>query len=258
MRVKLRIGDNEFATKKQALSFYKEILNQYNFGAPLSDEDFWNILDLINYAWFSDIKVENYDSEIVLGSSDEHTDFIVDDIKVAKVQFAAKCFEVFYSNGESQYISYIMLVNRKTYTQEQLFNVACRNSIHDDINRVKQSYFKETAVGSLAKCQETNMASKWEDLVVDHRQPNTFSVILDRFKELHKIDLDGIEYTSANNNMIVFKDLDLMQKFRSYHREKANLRIVRKECNASRASMAHAKRKSKDLIIKQSDQLSLF
>lgn len=37
------------------------------------------------------------------------------------------------------------------------------------------------------KCQETGKLLKWEQLNVDHRQPNTFSIIVDRFVELRNI-----------------------------------------------------------------------
>lgn len=44
------------------------------------------------------------------------------------------------------------------------------------------------------KCQETGELCKWEELVVDQRQTNTFSIIVDRFIELHNIDINSIEY----------------------------------------------------------------
>ena len=37
------------------------------------------------------------------------------------------------------------------------------------------------------KCQETGKLLKWEQLNVDHRQPNTFSIIVDRFVGLGNI-----------------------------------------------------------------------
>ena len=91
---------------------------------------------------------------------------------------------------------------------------------------------------------------QWAELVVDHRQPNTFSVIVDRFKEINSVDLSEIEYTSNEQNHIVFKDSNLTEQFKKYHKEKATLRIVKKECNSSRTSLARIKRTTKDLTIK--------
>lgn len=171
------------------------------------------------------------------------------DIKVSQVQFNTKCFEIFYSDETSHYISYLMIINKTKYTPEKLFYVACRNSIHKDIQRVKQDYFDKNAVKGQVKCQETGILSTWTELVVDHRQPNTFSIIIDRYKEVNKIDLDSIEYISTDQNHIVFEDNKWTESFKQYHKDKASLRIVRIECNSSRTGMARIKRSSKDLTI---------
>lgn len=143
-----------------------------------------------------------------------------------------------------------MIINKKNYNPESLFYTACRNSIHSDIRAVKQEYFDNNSVRGQVKCQETGELSKWTDLVIDHRQPNTFSIIVDRFKEANRIDLDAVEFTSNEQNHIIFKDDNLTQEFKKYHKKMANLRIVRKECNSSRTGMARIKRTNKDLSIK--------
>ena len=67
---------------------------------------------------------------------------------------------------------------------------------------------------------------------------------------MNSIDLDKIEYTSNEQNHIVFKDYNLAEQFKKYHKEKATLRIVKKECNSSRTSLARIKKTTKDLTIK--------
>ena len=143
-----------------------------------------------------------------------------------------------------------MIINNKKYTPENLFYIACRNSIHNDIRAVKQEFFDKNSVKGQVKCQETGLLSRWSELVVDHRQPNTFSVIVDRFKEINRIELDTIEYTSDDQNHIIFKDVNWTEQFKKYHMEKASLRIVRTECNSSRTGLARIKRTSKDLTVK--------
>ncbi|MGB7512245.1 MAG: hypothetical protein WBP54_13285, partial [Pelodictyon phaeoclathratiforme] len=80
--------------------------------------------------------------------------------------------------------------------------------------------------------------------------PNTFSMIVDRFKELNEIDINAIEYTSDDQNHVVFQDVNLTDAFVSYHKQKARLRLVRKECNYSRSGMGRVKKSTKDLTIK--------
>ena len=151
-----------------------------------------------------------------------------------------------------------MIINDQEYTPEKLFSVSCRNIIQNDMLRVKQEYFKLNAIDGSVKCQETGIKSQWDDLVVDHRQPNTLSVIIERFKELHALNLSVLEYTSTGDNLIIFKDSELTAKFIAFHTAKANLRLVRKDCNSSRSALARVKRSSKDLTVPSKDQLSLF
>ena len=260
MRKPFKIGNKAYKLKKDAITHYRTILNSYDFEQSVNDSDFDDLLDLLDYDYINnladieaseennirEIQTEAEINDVVKIREDEIT---IEDIKVSRVQFNTKCFEVFYSDKSSFYISYLMIINKTRYTPEKLFNVACRNSIQKDIQVVKQDYFNKNSVKGLVKCQETGILSKWTELVVDHRQPNTFSIIVDRFKEVNKIDLDLIEYTSNDHNHIVFVDDNCAEIFKQYHKEKASLRIVRIECNSSRIGMARIKRSSKDLRI---------
>ena len=259
--MKIKIGEKEYKFKKDAITHYRTILNSYDFGQSLSNSDFDDLIDLLDYEYFnylaeletaeesSEVEMSN-EAEIEEGDKNNEVEISIEDIKVARVQFNTKCFEIFYSDKTSQYISYLMIINNRKYTPEKLFYVACRNSIHNDIKIVKQEYFDKKSVKGEVKCQETGILSKWTELVVDHRQPNTFSVIVDRFIEVKGIKLDNLEYISNDQNYIIFKDENWAEQFRMYHKEKASLRIVRIECNSSRTSLARIKRTSKDLTIK--------
>ncbi|TDG36849.1 DUF3223 domain-containing protein [Pedobacter changchengzhani] len=261
MRKPLKIGQKEYKFKKDAITHYRKILNSYEFNQSLNTTDFKDLMSLLDYDYVCYV-IENED-ELIDETEDEDIDelreflysntpsneLIILDIKIAKVQFNTKCFELFYKDGSSEYISYLMIINNAKYTPEKQFNVACRNAIHKDIRKVKQKFFDDNSIKGQVKCQETGLMSKWIELTVDHRQPNTFSIIVDRFKEVNAIDLVLIEYTSNDQNHIIFKDENLTEKFRKYHMDKASLRIVRTECNSSRTGLARLKRTSKDLTI---------
>ena len=258
----IKIGQNEFKFKKDAFAHYKAILNSYNFGESLSNSDFVAVIDLLEYDYLNSLaenaevkledeqeKAESEEVAIENNTDENEDDFYIKDIQVARVQFNTKCFEVFYADDTSQYISYLMLINNKRYEPENLFYVACRNSVHADIYAVKQKYFDIHSIKGQVKCQETGILSKWTELAVDHRQPNTFSIIVDRFKEATNPNLEVIEYTSNAQNQIIFKDESLTESFKSYHKDKANLRLVRKECNSSRTALARVKKSTKDLSV---------
>ena len=176
MKNPLKIGQKEYKYKKDAILHYRTILNSYDFGKSLSESDYNDIIDLLNYDYFNylaenETTEENneIDTPIEEGTSD-NLELIIEDIKVARVQFNTKCFEVYYSDKSSQYISYLMIINNVKYTSEKLFNIACRNSIRSDIKSVKQSYFDSKSVNGQVKCQETGILSQWSELAVDHRQ----------------------------------------------------------------------------------------
>ena len=248
-RYEIIIGNKSFKSKKEALAFYKSVLNKYDFGQSLNDEDYRLVLDLLDYgSFFGDTEALDNGSTILDGDVADGESVVVD-IRIGKAQFSTKCFEVVYSDMNSQFISYILLINQPKTNLISDFAKACRNSIIKDIRAVKQSFFDKHSEKGFVKCQETGTDSKWEELVVDHRQPNTFSVIVDRFVELNQIDLNEIEYKVNEDNHLVLEDESLAEKFRAYHKEKANLRIVRKERNLSRSGLAKNQKQNKDLTV---------
>jgi hypothetical protein len=103
MRKLLLIGKNVFFTKKEALGYYKAILNSYNFGDSLNDEDYEEIFGLIQYDESFEEKEcydsENADGNGALQNDDEEQvciageeDIFIEDIKVSKVQNALRYF----------------------------------------------------------------------------------------------------------------------------------------------------------------------
>ncbi|MBN1989923.1 MAG: DUF3223 domain-containing protein [Bacteroidales bacterium] len=245
----LKIGEREFKFKKDALNYYKEILNSYDFGEMLKDDHYNDIIDLLNYdISFSDNhpEVEERENEEEAGNDD----YVIENIRIGKVQFNTKCFELVYRNGETDFISYRLRISKRKEDNFNDFRIAARNAVQCDLRSVKQEYFDNFSKKGFVPCQETGIQSNWSDLVVDHRQPNTFSIIVDRFIEMNKINLEEIEYVTDFNNLYIFKDNDLLETFRKYHKEKAVLRVVRKECNSSRAYQGRLKEQKRDLRIK--------
>jgi hypothetical protein len=187
MRKPFKIGQKEYKFKKDAIMHYRTILNSYDFGNSLNDSDFDDLSDLLNYDnynYFAEFETDDESSQEEINNVIDSKEIIEDEISIeeiiiARVQFNTKCFEILYSDKTSVYISYLMIINNTKYTPEKLFYVACRNSIYNDTRGVKQEYFDENSVKGQVKCQETGLLSKWAELVVDHRQPNTFSVIID-------------------------------------------------------------------------------
>jgi len=271
MRKSLAIGEKNFNSKKEAISHYRKILNSYNYENSLSDNDYNDLIDLLDYdSSFYENEEEFTEPEDSINDNDnifyeesedlqlkldldeeiEEYDVRIIDIKVTRFNYSHKCFKIIYNNYTSEIFSYLMIIQRPKPNPEALFYFVCRNLVRKDIFDIKRKYFEENSVNGFVKCQETKILSKWEDLVIDHRQPNTFSIIVDRYKEINNINVNEVEYLHSEDFGLIFKSNESNKSFRNYHKEKANLRIVRKECNSSRTGLARIKRTPKDLIIK--------
>lgn len=233
MRKPIKIGEIEFATKKDALTHYKTILNSYDFGEELNTDDLNDILSLLE----THPKVKE---KIGVG---------IEKVRVARVQYNTKSFELVRNDGSTEFFSYTKRINAPK-TNFTRFREACRQAIQDDLRNVKLDYFDKHSKKGQVKCQESNELAKYEELNVDHRQPNTFSVIVDRFVELNCIDFEKVEYIQIDGGPNELKDDNLKQNFRKYHQYKANLRIVKKDLNLGRSFQARINRQKKDLTIK--------
>ncbi len=232
MRTPIEIGENKFPSKKEALEFYKRILNSYEIGETLNSTDFDNLFSLLEIH-------PNKNEKIGCG---------IDHFRIGIAKFNTKSFELVRTDGSFEFLSYTKRIN-KPKDKFSKFRIACRQAIQTDLINLKQSYFKEKAKKGKVKCQETGDFSTYEELNIDHRQPNTFSVIVDRFKEIKNLDLEKIEYLQINGGPNELADKKLETEFRDYHKDKAILRLVKKELNLSRAYQARIGKTKKDLTI---------
>ncbi len=232
MRKPIKIGKLTFKTKKEALAHFKQILNSYDFREKLNSNDLEDVCELL--------KIHEKSKEKI-GDG-------IRDIEIAEVRYNTKCFNLIRTDSTTDIFSYTKCISGG-FTPLTKFSRACRDLIYEDLRNVKLDYFKANSVKGQVKCQETGELCKWEELNVDHRQPNTFSVIIDRFIEIKQLDINQIEYEEVIDSVYTFKDKALAQGFREYHKDKANLRLVKKESNLGRSYQARIGRQKKDLKI---------
>lgn len=233
MRKPLNIGENKFSSKKDALEFYRTILNSYDKDEKLNSTDFDNVFALLE---IHPQKTEK------IGCGIKY-------FRVGLAKFNTKSFELVRTDGTTEFFSFTKRINKPKDAFSK-FREACRQSIQTDLRNVKQRYFEDYSKNGKAKCQETGEILSYEDLNADHRQPNTFSVIVDRFIEVKRIDINKMEYLQISGGPNEIANEKLKAEFREYHKEKANLRIVKKELNLSRAHQGRISKNSKDLTIK--------
>jgi hypothetical protein len=226
------IGDKEFKYKKDALSYFKDILNSYEPTQIVIEKDFNDLVGLI------EIRPDKVDK---IGCG-------IEKIQVIEVRYKTKCFKLIRMDGSTEVFSYRNCINGQSKPLTK-FSKTCRETISEDLRNVKLTYFKKHSSKGKVKCQETGELCKWEELNVDHRQPHTFSVIVDRFIEVHRIDISNIQYTEIMDGVYHFTDVEIAEKFKNYHRDKANLRLVKKGKNLGRSHQARINQQKKDLKI---------
>ncbi len=228
------VGNIKFKSKKEATLYYQNILHKYEIGSELNKDDFNKILDLLNLH-------PEKNKKIGVG---------IKKIKISLInKFNTRAFQLIRTDNSTEIFSFHKIINSKKSNFTK-FSEACRAIIQKDLWHVKVDYFKRNSKKGLAKCQETGELLSFENLSVEHRPPNTFSAIVDRFIELNSIDLKNIEYIEKDGAPNELKDKKLIEKFREYHKEKANLRVIKKELNLKRSYQGKIKRQDKDLKIR--------
>lgn len=66
MRKPIKIGEHVFPYKKDAISYYRTILNSYDFGVSLSDEHFSDLLDLLYWEECDEVTGQEAEDIIVV------------------------------------------------------------------------------------------------------------------------------------------------------------------------------------------------
>ena len=228
----MKIGDKEFKYKKDALNYFKEILNSYEPTDIVTETDFKDLVGLLE----------------IRPDKDEKIGCGIEAIRVIEVRYKTKCFELIRKNGSKEVFSYRNCINGTSKPLTK-FSKTCRETIAEDLRNVKLAFFKKFSSKGQVKCQETGELCRWEELNIDHRQPNTFSIIVDRFIEVNRIDINTVEYIEVMDGVYRFTDSALAENFRKYHKDKANLRLVMKGKNLARSHQARVSRQQKDLTI---------
>lgn len=227
------IADKQFDSQKDAIKFYKDILNNYNVGDEISDEDFELVYNLLKNHPRSTVKIGCGVEKIIVDRDDYNN----------------RCFHIIRKDGGKENFSYLKCIRGEPNSFTN-FSIACRKAVEDDIMAVKEKYFKENANSeNKVRCQESEELISFNEAHVHHRQPNTFSVIVDRFIENNRIDIAAVGYEKEGTYGHKFKDKDLETRFREYHKKIAKLRIVKGKRNIVSSHQAKVQKQKKDIII---------
>lgn len=250
-RFDITIGEKTFTSKTLAIKFYKEILDKYNFGETLLDEDAKHLIAL-------SLKEEGTPEEVAGLAEEIVADFYENDEGTYSWNLlgvmvdrhpdfrTTKCFYFCGENDEGNFkdiFSYRMAINGLP-TDIQKFSRACRFSVHDRIRKFKIQKFENRPV----RCVISGEIVEWEECQVDHKSPLTFSVIVKSFIVANNLNISTIEYT-YNNSREKFCDDSIAEKFYEFHKKMAVLRIVSTKENQKLSGSARVKPTQKDGVL---------
>ncbi len=220
------IGELQFSSKGEAKTYFSKILNNHPVGTVLSDRNFDDIMSLL----------------LCHPKADEKIGVGVNSIKIDPGFYSSnRCFHVVRTDGSVENFSIKKCIDGDHSTFYK-FCIACRRVVETELRSMKGKYFEEHGDKECRViCPITKEKITFEEAHVDHREPFTFSVIVYSFIKANNINLDRVDYLTEGKYGNEFKDNVLTEKFRTWHREIAKLRIVKAKTNLAKAHLGRIK-----------------
>jgi hypothetical protein len=214
------VGELQFSSKGEARTYFSEILNKHPVGSGLSDSDFDDVMSLLMCHPKAAEKI---------GSG-------VKSIKINQGFYSAnRCFHVVRTDGSVEDFSIGKCINGD-HSAFHKFCIACRRAVESELRAMKGKYFEENGDSEhKVVCPITKEKIKFHEAHVDHREPFTFSSIVHFFIKANTININEVEYLTEGKYGNEFKDNFLTEKFRTWHRENAKLRVVKGKTNLSKS-----------------------
>mgnify|MGYP001794339373 CR=1 FL=1 len=228
------IGELFFSTKKEAKSYFTEILNKYPLATAIHGKEFDDVMALLLCHPRANEKI---------GSG----------VKFIKVDqgfnSSNRCFHVVRVNDSTEDFSIGKCIDGD-HSPFYKFCIACRKSVETELRAKKLKYFEEEGdKESKVVCPITKEKITFEESHIDHREPFTFSAIVHFFIKANGIDLNSVEYVTEYKYGNEFKNHEIAEKFRGWHRENATLRIVKGKANLAKSYLGRVSNTKADRML---------
>ena len=125
----------------------------------------------------------------------------------------SKCFGIIDSTQELILFS-IKNVAVKSFNLSAEINKILRDFVSHDVSQKKESLIKQYGLVCMkgkAPCDRSN-------LTLNHDHPYEFNKIVETFLRSNSIEVDENLLEISVNQQLVFKDLNILDKFRAYHK----------------------------------------
>jgi hypothetical protein len=218
-----------YLTKKEATAHFREMLRRHEPDVAITGDDASALMWLLQQ---HPAAIEKIGSGVC-----RFTTWVT--------PYGNKGFRIVRADGSSTDFSYLKCLNGSG-PLPTLVKQAMRTAIRDEMLAYKEKYFlsREDEFGC-APCELTGKRLRWEDAHVDHAHPYYFEVLVTTFLAGRGLKPEDVPITPSRDNEVgrEVTDPELVEDFRRYHRELADLRVICRTENLKIASDAKRDRK---------------
>lgn len=214
------VGELYFNTKSEAKAHFSKILNKYPLDTELISSDFEAVMSLL----------------LCHPRVDKKLGYGVKLIKIAQGYSSKnRCFHIIRIDDSIEDFSIGKCIDGD-HSAFHKFCIAARRAVEIDIRPFKKEYFEEhgNSEGKI-KCPITKEEITFDEAHVDHKEPSTFSSIVHSFIKENNFDLGSVEYMTEGKYGNEFKNNELTEKFRNWHRKTAKIRIIKDKANLAKS-----------------------
>jgi hypothetical protein len=202
----------QFPTMSKAKEFFKNMLNRYQDGQEINQDDYVLLYELLLRHPDADAKIGSGVKRFFRDRSPDHP---------------TSCFHLEREGGLATDFSYPDCISSTKPTLEQYFYRACRQSVSEILTAKKNSLFDQGDV----RCCKTNELVTKENSEYRHTNPK-FSEIFRDFKKLLNTPISrdmfyedaDLQYATRFSN----KAKEIESRFVEFHQKIANLDIFKK------------------------------
>lgn len=214
------VGSKEFKFQKDALAFFKDMLNSSRTNKTIEGEGHDLLLAVLE-------RHPEAPQKIGVG---------VERFYKAPTEMGTSCFWIERIDGSKTDFSYITAVKAKGKSLYQEFAEACRNTVRGDLIKTKEVFFsKHSDEDGKVECEVSGERIAIYESHLDHKKPLTFQVLVNTFISANNITITKEMLSSPQDEQFEteFLDQNIKDGFKRYHHKVAQLRVINPKANLS-------------------------
>jgi hypothetical protein len=219
----IELATRSFESQGDATAFFKAMLNRYEPGERVSNEDALDVAALLE-------RHTEYRAKIGCG---------VSHFQVFMTEHGTQCFRIVRLDGSGTEFSYPHCISQRPPTRKQEVSQAFRWAVRFDLYNARDAFLAEhRGADGLVTCAASGERIGRDQGHMDHRPPMTFEVLVTTFLASKGMSLDDVPLTTARDDQVSSEVTDevLREEFCAFHKRVARLDFVKKSINLAQAS----------------------